>query len=271
MSSARRSPNAASPIRSALDAEVGDSTNPRTIVITGASRGIGAAIAGELARRGHRVACLSRSGTLPDIGDAETLAGRFLCVACDVTREEEVRAAFKRIAGETGGFSGLVNNAGIHREGPSRAFATADFEEVLRVNTVASFVAAREAYPYLIEAGQSLVVNIGSFFDRLGVKGSTAYCASKAALAAITRCLAAEWGHKGVAVLNVAPGYIETDINRDYLNDPVHGQNVRSRVFVGRPGTPEEVARLVAALYGEDLPFLTGETIYIDGGQSVSL
>jgi NAD(P)-dependent dehydrogenase (short-subunit alcohol dehydrogenase family) len=89
------------------------------------------------------------------------------------------------------GFRGLVNNAGIHRDGPSRSFATEDFEEVLRVNTLSVFVASREAYPYLAEAGGGLIVNIGSFFERLGAKGSTAYCASKAAVAAITRCLAA--------------------------------------------------------------------------------
>lgn len=248
-----------------------DIRNTQTIVVTGASRGIGAAIAGELARRGHRVACLSRSGASPDVADAGALAERFLCLSCDVSREEELRAAFKRVADQAGGFSGLVNNAGIHLGGPSRSFSTADFEEILRVNTLAVFVASREAYPYLIDARQSLIVNIGSFFEKMGAKGHTAYCASKAAVAAITRCLAAEWGRKGVSVLNVAPGYVETDITRGYLNDPVHGAKVRSQIFIDRPGEREEIARLVAALFSERIQFLTGESIYIDGGQSVSV
>lgn len=241
------------------------------IVVTGASRGIGAEIAAELARRGNNVACLSRSGAVPDVHDADALAERFFCLECDVSSEAALRSAFKRTAERFGGISGLVNNAGIHRDGPSRAFATADFEALLKVNAVSVFVACREVYPYMAEAGDGLIVNIGSFFERMGTKGSTAYCAAKAAVAAITRCLAAEWGRKGIALLNVAPGYIETDINRDFLNDPEHGQHVRSRIFTGRPGRTDEVARLVAALFTERIAFLTGESIYIDGGHSISL
>ncbi|MBK9609793.1 MAG: SDR family oxidoreductase [Betaproteobacteria bacterium] len=243
----------------------------RAIIVTGASRGIGAEIAAELARRGRRVACLSRTGARPDVADADALAERFLCIPCDVSREEDLRGAFKQVAERAGGIGGLVNNAGIHRDGPSRSFSTGDFEDVLRVNTLAVFVASREAYPYLVDAGSSLIVNIGSFFDRMGVKGGAAYCASKAAVAAITRCLAAEWGRKGIAVLNVAPGYIETDINRDYLNDPVHGEKVRARIATGRPGMPADIAKFVAVLFTERIAFLTGETICIDGGHSISL
>jgi NAD(P)-dependent dehydrogenase (short-subunit alcohol dehydrogenase family) len=245
--------------------------DPKAIVVTGASRGIGAAIAAELARRGQRVACLSRSGTRPAAADAEALAQRLHCIACDVSREDELKAALRNAADWGGGLSGLVNNAGIHSEGPSRSFPTHDFEEILRVNTTAVFVASREAYPYLVEAGGGLIVNIGSFFEQMAAKGSTAYCASKAAVAAITRCLAAEWGRKGISVLDVAPGYIETEINRDYLRHPVHGEKVRSRVATGRAGTPDEVARLIAALYTERIQFLTGATITIDGGHSASL
>jgi len=252
---------------------LGDRSGARAgaIVVTGASRGIGAEIAAELARRGNNVACLSRSGAAPEVHDANALAGRFFCLKCDVSSEEDLRAAFKQTAEHFGGISGLVNNAGIHRDGPSRAFSTEDFETLLKVNAVSVFVACREAYPYLAEAGDGLIVNIGSFFERMGTKGSTAYCAAKAAVAAITRCLAAEWGRKGIALLNVAPGYIETDINRDFLNHPEYGSQVRSRIFPGRPGRTDEVARLVAALFTERIAFLTGESIYIDGGHSISL
>ena len=185
--------------------------------------------------------------------------------------EAGLRAAFQQVADRLGGISGLVNNAGIHEDGPSRAFPTDRFEEVLRINAVAVFVACREAHPYLADAGDGLIVNIGSFFERMGTKGSTAYCASKAAVAAITRCLAAEWGRDGISVLNVAPGYIETDINRAYLNHPEHGRRVRARTCTGRPGTPNEIARLVAALFTERIGFLTGESIYVDGGHSITL
>jgi NAD(P)-dependent dehydrogenase (short-subunit alcohol dehydrogenase family) len=243
------------------------------IVVTGSSRGIGAAVALELAQRGFKVGCISRGGQLPPLPPSVTpeVQERFIPVACDVTDEAAMASAFREIAERGGGIGGLVNNAGIHREGRASALSTADFAEVLRVNTTAVFASCRDVYPYLSEQGRGLIVNIGSFFDKLGAKGSAAYCASKAAVAALTRCLAAEWGSRGISVLNLAPGYIETDINRDYLSDPDTGALVRARTFVRRPGEVGEIARFIAALYVEDIPFLTGETIYVDGGQGVSL
>jgi NAD(P)-dependent dehydrogenase (short-subunit alcohol dehydrogenase family) len=245
----------------------------QTIIVTGASRGIGAATALELARRGFTVGCLSRSGTIPVFEKPEdhTLATRLLPQVCDVTDETSVIAAFSAIAEKTGGISGLVNNAGIHREGLARKLPTAELQAVLMANTVSPFVAAREAYPYLVDAGGGLIVNIGSFFDRIGARGSIAYCASKAAVAAMTRVMAAEWGVKGISVLNIAPGFIETDVNKEYLSDPAIRAQVSASTFVGRPGRTDEVARLVSALFSEKIQFLTGETICIDGGQSVSL
>lgn len=251
-----------------------DMRGNQTIVVTGASRGIGSAIALELARRGYTVACLSRSGTVPasqDPADA-AFAAQLLPVVCDVTDEASVVAAMSTVSGLTAaGIGGLVNNAGIYREGRARDLPTSEFEAILKANAVSTFVTAREAYPHLVAAGGGLIVNIGSFFDRLGSKGGIGYCASKAAIGAITRVLAAEWGPKGISVLNIAPGYIETDVNRDYLSDPKVRAAVSARIFTGRPGRTDEIARLVGALFSESIQFLTGETICIDGGQSISL
>ena len=245
----------------------------KTIIVTGASRGIGAGIALELARRGFTVACLSRSGNLPEAVKAgdEALSSRLYAFTCDINDEACIVSTFQEIAKKSRRITGLVNNAGIHLEGRSSNLSAAEFESVLKINTIAPFIAAREAYPHLVEAGGGLIINIGSFFDRLGAKGNLAYAASKAAIVAMTRVLAAEWGKKGNSVLNVAPGYIETDINREYLSDPQIRSQVSSRIFTGRPGQVNEVARLVSALFAEDIKFLTGETICIDGGQSVSL
>ncbi len=241
-----------------------------TIAVTGTSRGIGAAIAVELVRRGFTVGCLVRNGKLPE-GLHDDAGGRILPIACDVTDESALKEAFRTLTDRTGGIDGLVNNAGIHIAMPSRACSTEEFDRVLRVNTLAVFVACREVYPYLLARNGGTIVNIGSFFADLGARGSTAYSASKAAVAAITRCLAAEWGPKGVIVLNVAPGYIETDINRDFLHHPVHGEQVRERIFIRRPGRTDEVARLVGSIFSEKIAFLTGETIRLDGGQGISL
>jgi NAD(P)-dependent dehydrogenase (short-subunit alcohol dehydrogenase family) len=141
----------------------------------------------------------------------------------------------------------------------------------MRLNASAVLVASREAYPYLRKAGDTLIVNIGSFFDRLAVAENLAYCASKAAVGAITRCLASEWAKDGIRVLDVAPGYIETDLNREFLASEKVRSWLKRRVPVGRPGNAEEVARLVGALFSEKIAFLTGETIYVDGGQGANL
>jgi NAD(P)-dependent dehydrogenase (short-subunit alcohol dehydrogenase family) len=230
-----------------------------TVLVTGASRGIGAAIATALDAAGYQVVGLSRSGA--------SATGRGL--ACDVTDEAALRAAIGQAA-QGGRLIGLVNNAGAHRATPSAELSTAEFEEVMRLDATAVMVACREAYPHLKAAGGGTIVNMGSFFEKLGVPGSLAYCAAKAAVGAMTRVLAAEWARDGIRVLALAPGYIETDLNRDFLAQPKVRDWLRRRVPAGRPGTPEEVARLVALLFDPGLGFLTGETITIDGGQGMN-
>ena len=243
----------------------------KVIAVTGAARGIGAAIAMELHRRGHVVGCLTRSGSGPGTPAGEaTAAGRFINIPCDVTREAAVKEALARLADSAGAVNGLVNNAGIHRERPSSTLPTSTYEEVMATNATAVLVCAREAYPHLARAGGGIIVNIGSFFDKVGVKRNIAYCASKAAVGAITRCLAVEWAGKGIRVVNVAPGYIETDLNREAFAGPLR-EFLARRIPGGRHGEPMDVARLVAAIVGENIPFLTGETIYLDGAQGIAL
>ena len=110
---------------------------------------------------------------------------------------------------------GLVNNAGIYEEHTSSELSAAEFERVMHTNATSVVVACGEVYPHLQRAGGGLIVNIGSFFDKMGVSRSVAYCASKAAIGAITRCLAVEWAADNIRVVDVAPGYIETDLNAE--------------------------------------------------------
>lgn len=230
------------------------------IIVTGASRGIGEAIAVELDRRGFQVVGLSRGGSCP-VGTG---------IVCDMTDESSISKAIAKVAAN-GPIIGLVNNAGAHEAKPSAELSLAEFEAAMRLNTSSVLVACREAYPCLKEAGDSLIVNIGSFFDKLAVAENLAYCASKAAVGAITRCLAAEWAKDGIKVLDIAPGYIETELNRDFLSNEKVQSWLKRRIPMGRPGTAGEVARLVGALYSEKIGFLTGETIYMDGGQGANL
>ena len=229
------------------------------VVVTGASKGLGAATAQALDEAGYEVIGLSRTG-----GCA---VGRG--VICDMTDETAVKTVFAELARDSIPVVGLVNNAGAHGQSVSAEIEIADYERVMTLNATAVVVASREAYALLKRAGGGLIVNMGSVFDKLGVKEHLAYCVSKAAVGAITRCLAVEWAEDGISVVNVAPGYVETDFNREFMRRDAVRRWLERRIPVGRTGTPEEVADLVAALFRMRVPYLTGETIYLDGGHGM--
>jgi NAD(P)-dependent dehydrogenase (short-subunit alcohol dehydrogenase family) len=246
-------------------------TMTETIIVTGASRGIGAAIALSLAELGYNVACLSRKGELPCVPDASiTSLGRCVPFVADVTDSGSMRDTFAMVAELGLPIVGLVNNAGIHLEGPSDTFSQSDYETVFATNATSVFLSCQHVYPHLVAAGGGLIVNIGSFFDKLGVKRNLAYCASKAAVGAITRCLAVEWAGKGIRVMDVAPGYITTDLNRSVMEAGPLRAYLEKRIPGREPGTSDDVARLVRGLFQIDSAFLSGETIYIDGAQGIA-
>jgi NAD(P)-dependent dehydrogenase (short-subunit alcohol dehydrogenase family) len=240
------------------------------IVVTGASRGIGAAIAHALAAQGFHVACLSRSGGAP-AGAAADIAEHWSLWKADVTQPASLAAVFRQIESEGWRIAGLVNNAGMHTDGVSAELPLEEWQRVMDANATSVLSACQAAYPHLVAGGGGVIVNIGSFFDKLGVKRNLAYCASKAAVGAITRCLAVEWAGKGIRVINVAPGYIETELNADVM---VPGGPLRTyldkRIPRGQPGTAADVGALVSALFSQAGNFLTGETIYIDGAQGIA-
>jgi NAD(P)-dependent dehydrogenase (short-subunit alcohol dehydrogenase family) len=240
------------------------------VVVTGASRGIGAAIAHALAAQGYHVACLSRSGAAP-AGATPEIAAHWSLWKADVTQPASMATVFRQIVSDGRRIVGLVNNAGMHMDGASAELPLEQWHQVMDANATSVLGACQVAYPHLVAGGGGVIVNIGSFFDKLGVKRNLAYCASKAAVGAITRCLAVEWAGKGIRVINVAPGYIETELNADVM---VPGSPLRTylnkRIPRGQPGTSADVGALVSALFSQAGNFLTGETIYIDGAQGIA-
>lgn len=243
------------------------------IYVTGASRGIGAAIALELAMLGFEVGCLSRSGKLPQVeGATDAAAAHWHPVACDVTDSDalcEVMDGLKRKLGIP--VAGLVNNAGLHTEAPTVELSMNDFRTLMEVNAVSVLQACQVVHPHLKESGGGLIVNIGSFYDKLGVKRNVSYCASKAAVGAITRCLAVEWAGDGIRVIDVAPGYILTDLNREAMEAGPLRAYLEKRIPGKNPGRARDVAVMVSMLFQKGAGFLSGETIYIDGAQSISV
>lgn len=242
------------------------------IVVTGASRGIGAAIAAALAQQGRYVACLSRSGALPSAaGMSANVIEHWIPVRADVTNPAALASAFHKLGDEGWSIKGLVNNAGVHIDAASADMTLPQWQQVMDTNATSVVTACQAAYPHLVAAGGGMIVNIGSFFDKLGVKRNLAYCASKAAVGAITRVLAVEWATKGIRVMDVAPGYIVTDLNADAMaaGGPLRAY-LDKRIPGREPGTAADVGALVASLFTPAGGFLTGETIYIDGGQGIA-
>jgi NAD(P)-dependent dehydrogenase (short-subunit alcohol dehydrogenase family) len=240
----------------------------RTIIVTGANRGIGAEIALELARRGFHVACFARNGQAPATDDRE-LATRLTGIVCDVTDLEQAAEAIHQAANLPGPLFGLVNNAGILDHGPSASFPLATFKQIMDTNVSAAFSLAQLTYEELA-ANDGMIVNIGSFWGRLGSKLHIAYCTSKAAIEGLTRALAVEWAQDGIRVNCVAPGYVETDLNREILASEGFQSFIKKRAATQRPVPVGDIAKMVASLFSENLSGLTGETIYVDGGHSIN-
>src|SRR5581483_118904 len=215
--------------------------------------GIGAAVAVEWAKAGYVVAGASRRGTVP------TAEGKLTPVRLDVTDHEAMAAA-------VGGLAGVVHCAGYQEFTPSAELSMDGLRAVLETNLVSAVRLAQLARPHLADHG-GFVAFIGSFYADLGVPGSLAYSASKAALASVTRTLAVEWAAAGIAVVNFAPGYVETELNAGYLADPANRARLERRSPVGRVGTAAEIGQLIVAVLTADCRFLTGETITIDGAQ----
>jgi NAD(P)-dependent dehydrogenase (short-subunit alcohol dehydrogenase family) len=236
------------------------------VVVTGASSGIGAAIARRLAETWSVVACLSRSGRVPpELEDNPAIRA----IACDVTDEASLREVFAELS-ESGEIRALVNNAGIHVDGPAAEMSTDSFRSLLDINALGLFVACREVHPHLSRSGGGQIINIGSFLDEIGVPTQAGYCASKAAVAAITRCLAVEWARDDIQVVNLAPGYVATDMNADYLASE-GGKRLLKRIPMKRAAEAGEIADMVDLMLARPAPYMTGNTIYMDGGFGVSL
>ena len=248
-----------------------DAPSKGCIIVTGASRGIGARIALGLARAGFDVGCLSRSGDLPHIEQVSPeIKKRWHPAKCDVSQSAQLEQAFHHISQQSGKpLVGLVNNAGIHSQGRIEAITEDEFRRVMDVNTYSVLAASQAIYPHLLNNQGGLIVNIGSFFDKLGIKQHLLYCSAKAAVGAMTRCMAVEWASKGIRALNVAPGYIMTDLNRDAMQTGPLADYLAKRIPGGKPGQAEDVGNLVTSLFVLDSPFMTGETIYIDGAHGM--
>jgi 2-deoxy-D-gluconate 3-dehydrogenase len=244
----------------------------RVALVTGASRGIGRAVALALGTAGAGVACCARSAAQVD-GTADEIRGRGGRAGgfrLDVTQGTEIDGVVRAVEAALGPVDILVNNAGITLEKRTVEVADEEWDRVLATNLTASFRLARAVAPGMIDRKLGKIINIGSMYGAIGVPRYAAYCASKAAVEALTRSLAAEWARHGIQVNCLAPGYMNTDIPREALADEKTRALFLSKVPARRIGEPEEVGPLAVYLASAASDFMTGQTVYLDGGQTIA-
>ena len=243
----------------------------RVALVTGASRGIGRAVALALGAAGAAVACCARSDQVEaTVAAVSGHGGRARGFWLDVTRRNEIDAVVADIGAALGPIDILVNNAGITLDKRSVEVTDEEWDDVLATNLTSTFTLARAVAPGMMEQRRGKIINIGSMYGKIGVPRYAAYCASKAAVEALTRSLAVEWARHGIQVNCLAPGYVNTDIPRAAMADEKFRTLFLSRVPARRVGEPEEVATLAVYLASAASDFMTGQTVYLDGGQTIA-
>lgn len=233
----------------------------RTAWVTGAGKGLGRAMAVALASAGARLAVTSR--TESDLTALATELGQeTLVLPGSVTDPEFAEECVDRI----GDLDVLVNCAGISPTfRRSEKVSNADWSQVLRVNLDGTFYCARAAGRRMLARGSGSIINVSSVHGTTGFERIAAYAASKGGVEALTRVLAVEWADRGVRVNSLAPGYFETDLSHGLINSS-WGETVRRAVPQGRVGAPRELAGAVVFLASEASSYVTGSTLYVDGG-----
>ncbi len=245
----------------------------RKALVTGSSKGIGRGIAVRLAQEGADVVINYHSdprGAEEALAEVHALGRRGAVIRANLGSVSEVRDLVAQSAAALGGLDVLVNNAGIEKHAAFWDVTESDFDAVVGVNLKGVFFAAQAFVQQCMAAGRpGKIVNISSVHEELAFPNFAAYCASKGGVRMLTRTLAVELGPLGITINNIAPGAIETPINRALLNDPAKLASLVDQIPLSRLGTPNDVAGLAVFLASPDSDYVTGTTYVIDGGLTV--
>ncbi len=240
----------------------------RTALITGASRGIGFAIAEALARAGARVILNGRS--LASLEEAalrlRQSGARVETSAFDVTDSAQAAAAIQAIEDSIAPIDILVNNAGIQRRAPLDQFKDSDWRELMATNLDSVYYVSKAVAPHMIARGRGKIINIGSVQCELARPGIAPYTASKGAVKNLTKGMCADWARHGLQVNAIGPGYFATPLNKALVEDPVFDEWLRKRTPAGRWGKLEDLHGVAVFLASGASDFINGQTIYVDGG-----
>jgi len=245
----------------------------KVALVTGASSGLGRHAARTLAAAGAKLAIAARRvELLVELKQQiEARDGRAVPLRLDITDPDSVSECVKAAETELGPISILVNNAGIADTKPALEVTEADWDKVVDTNLKGAWLMAQAVAEHMTRLGHGgAIVNMASVLGLAGAAQIPAYCASKGGLVNLTRALAVEWARNGIRVNALAPGYIETEINRDFLAGPA-GEGLRKRVPLRRFGTPSDLDGALLLLASDAGHYITGSVLTVDGGQSAGL
>jgi glucose 1-dehydrogenase len=247
------------------------------VLVTGGTSGIGQAIAVKFAEYGSNVAInyLRQPDEAADteqqvhacVNKVQQTGVRDVLVQGDVSQEDDVQRMVGNAVSELGGVDVLVNNAGIQISRHSDELASADFDKVLAVNLRGAFLCAREAIRHFLEEGKpGVIINVSSVHQLIPKPDYLGYSVSKGGMQNLTRTLALEYAGRGIRVNGIGPGATVTPINRAWIDDPVKREMVESHIPMRRAGTAEEMGAVACFLASDDGGYITGQTIFVDGG-----
>lgn len=250
----------------------------KNVLITGATSGIGQAVAIRFAQEGCNIAINYRRN-IEDAENTEEMAIEKACgdiancgvkslpVQGDVSQEEDIINMVNTVVAKFGSLDILVNNAGIQKECPSHEVKIEDFDSVLAVNLRGAFLCARETIKHLLSQNRpGIIINISSVHEIIPRPMYLSYAISKGGMENLTKTLALEYANRGIRINAVAPGATITPINEAWTNDSEQKKIVESHIPMGRAGTSEEMAAAVAFLASDEAAYITGQTLFIDGG-----
>ena len=248
----------------------------KNVLVTGATSGIGQAIAAYFVTQGASVALNYRNdpSKLDETkqlisqmcADAEGCGGKTIAVEADMSEESDIVRMCKETIDGLGSIDILINNAGIQTNAPSHELSTADFDKVINVNLRGAYLCAREVIKHFIEAGnKGTVINVSSVHEIIPRPQYVSYSMSKGAMENMTKTLALEYAPQGIRVNAIAPGATATPIN-SWAEDEEKRKEVEAHIPMGRAGTAEEMAVVTAFLASDAASYVTGQTIFIDGG-----
>ncbi|HUG94377.1 MAG TPA: SDR family oxidoreductase [Planctomycetaceae bacterium] len=239
----------------------------RVALVTGASRGLGQAMAWGLAQAGADVACVSRTGNAAETRTLVEAAGRrYVDLAVDLGEPAQRVGLVDAVVGKLGRVDILVNNAGSGERFPPEEYPDEKWRQLIEVHLHAAFDLSKQAAVCMFRRGRGKIINVGSLMSFEGGWQIPAYTAAKHGLAGLTKSLAVAWSSRGINVNCIAPGYFDTELTEPLRNDPVRGQQILDRIPCGRWGQPDEIAGLVVFLASDASNYMHGSVIPIDGG-----